>query len=108
MFDYESPKDKEPVDPTGLIIAVILGPVFLLFLWLGKADMGLTVFNVLGMAIYAIKLHWDLRKHIWFWVIIAIILALHVPLVFMIRWPQGSAIVRGPAFVVGIVDFIII
>ena len=108
MFDYESPKDKEPVDPTGLIIAVILGPVFLLFLWLGKADMGLTVFIVLGMAIYAIKLHWDLRKHIWFWVIIAIILALHVPLVFMIRWPQGSAIVRGPAFVVGIVDFIII
>jgi hypothetical protein len=108
MFDYESPKDKEPVDPTGLIIAVILGPVFLLFIWLGKADMGLTVFIILAMAIFAIKLHWDLRKHIWFWGIIAIILALHVPLVFMVRWPHRSVTVRGHGTLFGFADFVII
>ena len=34
MFDYESPKDKEPADPTGLIIGVLLGPCFCsLFGW---------------------------------------------------------------------------
>jgi hypothetical protein len=108
MFDYESPKDKEPADPTGLIIGVILGPLFLLFIWLGKADIGLTVFVVLGMAIFAIKLHWDLRKHIWFWATIVIILALHVPLLPMVRWPQGNVSVRPYVLLAGIADFVII
>ena len=108
MFDYESPKDKEPADPTGLIIGVILGPLFLLFIWLGKADIGLTVFVVLGMAIFAIKLHWDLRKHIWFWATIAIVLALHVPLVSMIHWPHGNGSVRPYVLLAGIADFVII
>jgi len=108
MFDYESPKDKEPADPTGLIIGVLLGPLFLLFIWLGKADIGLTVFIVLGMTIFAIKLHWDLRKHIWFWTIIALFLALHVPLLPMIRWPQGNVSVRSYALLAGIADFVII
>jgi len=108
MFDYESPKDKEAVDPTGLIIGVILAPVFLLFIWLGKAEMGLKVFIVLGMAIFAIKLHWDSRKHFWFWAIIAIILALHVPLVFMVRLPQGNVPARSYVIPAGIADFVII
>jgi len=109
MFDYyKRSEEKEPADPTGLIIAVILGPVFLLFILLGEPDMGLTVFIVLGMAIFAIKLHWDLRKHAWFWVIIAIILALHVPLVFMIRWPHGGGTVRGHGILFGFADFVVI
>ena len=66
MFDYKSPKEKEPVDPTDLIIGVILGAALLLFILLGKVDIGLTVCVILGAAIFAIKLHWDLRKHIWF------------------------------------------
>jgi hypothetical protein len=108
MFDYESPKEKEPVDPTGLIIGVILAPVFLLFILLGKAEMGMKVFIVLGMAIFAIKLHWDSRKHFWFWAIIVIILALHVPLVLMVRLPQGNVPARSYVIPVGIADFVII
>jgi len=34
------------VDYTGLIIGVILGPLFLLFLLLDEAEMGLKVFTV--------------------------------------------------------------
>lgn len=108
MFDYESRKEKEPVDPTGLIIAVILGPLFLLFLWLGKAEIGLTVFIVLGMTIFAIKLHWDLRRHIWFWAIIAVILALHIPLIRMVRWPSAYLPRRSSITLFGIADFVII
>jgi len=56
----------------------------------------------------AIKLRWNLRRHLWFWATIVFILALHVPLVFMVRWPQG----RGPTLFytmpIGIVDFFII
>jgi len=35
----------------------------------------------------AIKLRWYLRKHIWFWALIVSMLALHIPLFFIIRWP---------------------
>src|ERR1035437_9720615 len=92
MFDYEQPppEEKEPTDYTGLKIGAVLVPVIILFAYLGNADMGLTVFIVLGMTIFAIKLRWRLRKHVWFWPIIVFILALHVPLFSIIRWPQGN------------------
>jgi hypothetical protein len=75
---------------------------------LGEADIGLTVCVVLGATMFAIKLHWDLRKHIWFWAIIAIILALHVPLVFMVRWPHGYVPTRFYTMQIGLADFVII
>jgi hypothetical protein len=108
MFDYESPKPKEPVDYTGLKIGLMLWPVFFLITFLYNADAGLAACIVLGVMVFAIKIRWYLRKHIWFWAIIAVILALHVPLVFMVRWPHG----RGPtifyAMPIGIADFLII
>lgn len=56
----------------------------------------------------AIKIRWHLRKHLWFWAIIAVILALHVPLVFMVRWPQGHAPTLFYTMPLGIADFLII
>ena len=108
MFDYESPKEKEPTDYTGLKIVAILAPVFFLITFLASADMGLTACIILGMIMLAVKLHWDLRKHIWFWAIMAVILALHVPLVFMVRWPHGYVPTRFYTIPVGIADFVII
>lgn len=108
MFDYESPKPKEPVDYTGLIIALILAPVFLLVTLLANADLALSCFIVLGIIMIAIKIRWHLRKHIWFWAIIALILALHFPLVFVIRWPQGHAPTLFYTMPLGIADFLII
>jgi 4-amino-4-deoxy-L-arabinose transferase-like glycosyltransferase len=108
MFDYESPKPKEPVDYTGLKIVAILAPVFFLITFLANADMGLTACIVLAMIMLAIKIHWYLRKHVWFWAIIAVILAFHVPLVFMVRWPQGHAPTLFYTMPIGIADFVII
>jgi hypothetical protein len=108
MFDYDPPKEKGPVDYTGLIFAAILAPVFLLFIYLGKADMGLAVFIVLGMMMFAIKIRWHLRKHLWFWAIIGFILALHVPLVLVVRWPQGNVPTLFYTMPLGIADFLII
>ena len=83
-------------------------PILLLFIYLGKADMGLTVFIVLGVSIVAIKIRWNLRKHLWFWLIIVSIFALHIPLFFIVRWPQGKVpgLFYGLPF--GLVDFLII
>lgn len=108
MFDYESPKAKEPVDYTGLKIGALVAPVFFLVTFLYNADAGLAACIVLGVMLFAIKIRWHLRKHIWFWAIIALILALHIPLVFMVRWPQGHAPTLFYTMPLGIADFVII
>jgi hypothetical protein len=107
MFDYESPKEKEPVDYTGLKLAALVAPVFFLVTFLYNADAGLAAYIVVGVMVFAIKLRWHLRKHAWFWAIIAVILALHVPLVFMIQWPQNAPTIFY-AMPIGIADFLII
>jgi hypothetical protein len=107
MFDYESPKEKEPVDYTGLKIGLVLLPVFFLITFLYNADAGLAACIVFGMIALAVKIRWHLRKHIWFWAIIAVILALHVPLVFMVQWPKNAPTIFY-AMPIGIADFLII
>src|ERR1700733_1820449 len=108
MFDYDPPKSKEAVDYTGLIGVLILSPVFFVITLLANADMALAACIVLGLIIIAIKIRWHLRKHVWFWAIIIVILALHIPLVLMVRWPQGSAPTLFYTMPLGIADFIII
>jgi len=67
MFDYDPPKEKEPVDYTGLKIGGILAHVFFLITFLSNADIGLVAYIVLGMVMLAIKIRWQLRKRVWFW-----------------------------------------
>ena len=103
MFELlEEPEEKKPTDYTGLKIATALAPVFLLFVYLGKVDMGLAVFIVLGMAIFAIKIRWNLRKHFWFWATISFVLALHVYLLFFVRLPQGWLAGLGKLHAIGL------
>jgi hypothetical protein len=108
MFDYDQPKEKGAVDYTGLKIVGILAPVFFLITFLSNADMGLAACIVLGMVMLAIKIRWHLRKHLWFWAVIAFILALHIPLVLIVRWPQGDVPTLFYTMPLGIADFLII
>jgi len=108
MFDHDPPKAKERTDYTGFKIVAVLAPVFFLFVFLGNADMGLSACIVLGLMIIAIKIRWNLRKHVWFWAIIVFILVLHVPLFFIVRWPQGKAPTIAYTMPFGIADFLII
>ena len=89
MADCGPIKEKPTVDYTGLKIGVVLSPILLLFIYLGKADMGLTVNLVLIAIVFAVRVHWKWKKHVWFWAIIAFILALHIPLFFIVRLPHG-------------------
>ena len=108
MSDDDSPKAKEPTDYAGLKIGAILLPMLLLFIYLGKADMGLAVSIVLGVITVAIKIRWNLRKHVWFWAIIVFILALHIPLFLIVRWPQGDLPTLFYTLPFGLIDFLII
>jgi hypothetical protein len=108
MSDYDPPRAKQSVDYTGLKIVAIWAPVFFLFAFLGSADMGLTACIVLGMIILAIKIRWNLRKHVWFWATIIFVLALHIPLFWVVRWPQGNLPTLFYTMPLGIADFLII
>lgn len=82
--------------------------MFLVFVFLGNAEMGLTVCIVLGVTMVAIKIRWNLRKHVWFWATIAFILALYAPLFLIVRWPQGNLPTIFYTLPIGIADFLII
>jgi len=52
--------------------------------------MGFTVTIALGLILPAVKIHWRLRGHFWFWAIIMLTLLLHIPLFLVVRWSQGG------------------
>jgi len=108
MFDYEEPKQKGRTDWTGPIIVAMLSPLFFLFVYLGKAEMGLTACCVLGLATLAVKLRWKLRRHVWFWATIIFILVLHIPLLFLVHWPDTRVPNIVYALPLGVVDFLFI
>lgn len=109
MFSYDdSTEETKPADYTGLKILAIVLPVFLVFIFLGDADMSLTVTIVLGLIIFAIKLRWNLRRHVWFWATIVFVLALHIPLFFVVHWPHTNVPTIAYSMPFGIADFLIV
>lgn len=109
MFEQlDEQKGEQRPDYSGLLIGVILLPVFFLFVYLGKAEIGFTVVLVLGMILLAIKLQWRWRKHIWFWATIALVLAFHIPLFLIVRWPETHVPTIAFSMPFGITDFLII
>jgi hypothetical protein len=83
-------------------------PVFFVFVLLDKAETGFTVVLILGLIVLAIKLQWKLRKHVWFWVTIAVVLAIQVPLILIVRWPETRVPTIAYSMPLGIADFLVI
>jgi hypothetical protein len=107
--DEQSPTEqKGRADWTGLIIVALLAPLFFFSIYLGKAEMGFTACVALGMVILAIKLRWNLRRHAWFWVTIALILALQIPFLFIVRWAKTNIPTIVFSLPLGIADFLLI
>jgi hypothetical protein len=82
-------REKKPTDYTGVIIAAILVPVLLLFMYFGNEDLGMTVFIALAAVMVAIRVRWDLRRQLWFWESIVLVLVLHIPFFYFVRIPPA-------------------
>ena len=108
MFDYEAPKAKSPTDWTGPIIVAMLAPLFFLFVYLGKAEMGFTACLVLGMFMVAVRLRWKLRRYAWFWATVVFVLLLHIPVLFLVHWPETHVPTIVYSLPLGIADFLLI
>jgi hypothetical protein len=73
------------------LVAILCSlPLFFLFAYLGDPGRGRAASICAAVILTAIRARWDSRKHGWFWITIAIVVFLHVPLVLLIPWTNKS------------------
>lgn len=73
-----------------LIVILCMVPLFFLFALSGDPGRGREAAISGGLIAMAIKARWDLRKYAWFWAIAAVLIALHMFLVFRVPWTDKS------------------
>jgi hypothetical protein len=105
--DKDRPEEPRPTKNHIYLVTLAVGfTVIELFRRFGRIDLGMNVAVCLAMCIIAIWIRWDLRRRLWFWVVVALLLALHVPLFFLIKWPHRW--VPGVALLpIGIADLLL-
>ena len=120
MSDEQQVEEQATDEVTGVsgkayvIVMSFSLAAYLLVLFLGNADTALTASLCMAMIVIAVGICWDLRTRFWFWVVIALVMALHVPLVLLVRWPHHwiPGIALAPIglmdcmIIVGIVHFV--
>jgi hypothetical protein len=69
--------------------AVLLAsPVFLLFIYLDKIRQGFGAWICAGLIVGVVRIYWDLRKHLWFWMAILMAVFLQIPFVMFVPWTK--------------------
>ena len=56
------------------------------FVYWGRFDLALPSFVSAAMIALAIAMRWKLRRHAWFWITMALLTALHLPLILFVPW----------------------
>ena len=90
------------------VLGVISGslPAIWLFDHFGRFDLALPSLCSIGMIGFAIAVKWKLRRRAWFWITVAIIVALHALLILSATWTTKwiPAVVILPIAVVDLVS----
>ena len=68
---------------SGVIVAAFSAALFDRF---GKLYLVLPVLNSIAVLGFLVALKWRLRTRVWFWIMMIIMAALHVPLILFIPW----------------------
>ena len=69
-----------------LVLILCTLPFSFLFDYLVGPAKGRAAWISVGMIATAVWIYWDLRKRVWFWATITILVLLHVPLVLFVPW----------------------
>jgi hypothetical protein len=98
-------EDKKMRLPWWGVLCVIFCTIPLVFLFdhFGKFDLARPSLISVAMVSIAIAMRWKLRRHVWFWITMTFLAALHVPLILFVPWTTKWV----PAFVIapfGIAD----
>jgi len=65
-------------------------PFSFLFDHLGDPARGRAVSICVAVLLTAVWVRWDLRKYVWFWITISLVLILHIPLLIYIPWTNKN------------------
>jgi glucose-6-phosphate-specific signal transduction histidine kinase len=94
-------EEKTSPNYLGVITAAIVLPIALIVYHFSTADMAVSTFLCLGAVVFAAAIRWRLRKFVWFWVVLLIVAALHIPLIMEthlpVHWVHG--VVLFPVFI---------
>lgn len=71
---------------SALAIALCSSPFFFIFAYFGDLGQGRTAAICAFVIITAVWYYWDLRKHVWFWFTVAIVVIFHVSAVLFVPW----------------------
>ena len=87
MTDTEVTEEKNPFDrlTTKTAFVVMLCGVAVFFS-IPNPAMGRAAAISITMIVTAVWMRWDLRKRIWFWATIAVLVLLHVPIILLVPW----------------------
>jgi hypothetical protein len=88
--------------PWWSVVCGIIGSFFCAWLFdsFGKLNLVLPTLNSIAVLGFILVLKWNLRWHAWFWITIAVIAALHVPLVLLVPWSTRWV----PALAIAVID----
>jgi hypothetical protein len=81
-------EDKKIRLPWWGVLCIVAGGLPLLFLFdhFGKLALARPVLDSAAMVSIAIAMRWRLRRHVWFWITMTALAALHVPLILFVPW----------------------
>jgi hypothetical protein len=82
---------------SALLIPICTSPVCLLFR--GDPGRALAAWVFTGALVTSIKFFWIRRRHLWFWLTVAMLTVLHVLLIVYVPWPGIHTTIGGPALV---------
>jgi hypothetical protein len=70
------------------VLCGIIGSALVAWLFdhLGRFDLARPALYSVAMVGVAIAVKWKLRGHLWFWITMTVIAALHVPLILFVHW----------------------
>ncbi len=84
----EQNEGKGPTRMTAFYICIALLPLLFLIDHLGKCDLGMNICFCLFVNAIVVRTRWELKKYVWFWVVIVTVVAMELPIVFTVKWPE--------------------
>src|SRR5205807_613725 len=81
-------EDRQMRLPWWGLLCVICSTIALALLFdhFGRFDLARPSLISVGMLAIAIALRWKLRRHLWFWITMTFLTALHLPLILFVPW----------------------
>jgi len=70
----------------GYLILLCSSPILVVFAILGKVHLGFGAWICTVLVMLVVRTRWDLRRHVWFWIIIIFAELIQVPIVLLMPW----------------------